>query len=92
MQDNKNLILAVVLCLIVLFGWGYVAEYMGWAPKPQMPAQESEKTVAPQKQSLPVQERQFLFLPLRRDAIFPLTLLSTTLFSTLAAVRFVPLF
>ena len=56
MQDNKNLILAVVLCLIVLFGWGYVAEYMGWAPKPQMPAQESEKTVAPQKQSLPVQE------------------------------------
>lgn len=56
MQDNKNLILAVVLCLIVLFGWGYVAEYMGWAPKPQIPTQEYEKAATPQKQSTPAQE------------------------------------
>lgn len=56
MQDNKNLILAVVLCLIVLFGWGYVAEYMGWAPKPQIPTQEYEKAATPQKQSPPAQE------------------------------------
>ena len=34
MQDSKNLLLAVVLCLAILFGWGYVTEYMGWTPKP----------------------------------------------------------
>lgn len=37
MQDGKNLILAIALCLIVLFGWGRLAEYMGWVhtPDPQ---------------------------------------------------------
>lgn len=34
-MENKNLILAVVLCLIVLFGWGRFAEYMGWVTPPQ---------------------------------------------------------
>lgn len=42
MQDGKNLILAIVLCLIVLFGWGRLAEYMGWVhtPDPQVLAQQ----------------------------------------------------
>lgn len=40
-MENKNLIIAVVLCLIVLFGWGRFAEYMGWV-KPQPPADLSE--------------------------------------------------
>ncbi|MDR2819720.1 MAG: membrane protein insertase YidC [Desulfovibrio sp.] len=35
MQDGKNLILAIALCLIILFGWGHVAEYMGWVKKPE---------------------------------------------------------
>ena len=35
MQDNKNLILAIVLCLIILFGWVHVTEYMGWVAKRQ---------------------------------------------------------
>ena len=39
MQENKNLILAIVLCLIVLFGWGRFAEYMGWVTPPQPPAE-----------------------------------------------------
>lgn len=34
MQDGKNLILAIFLCLIVVVGWGYFAEYMGWVQKP----------------------------------------------------------
>ena len=34
MQQNKNLIIAIVLCLGILFGWGYVAEYMGWVKRP----------------------------------------------------------
>lgn len=47
MQDGKNLILAIALCLIVLFGWGRLAEYMGWVhtPDPQEAArQEAAKT------------------------------------------------
>ncbi|WP_165174567.1 membrane protein insertase YidC [Desulfovibrio sp. ZJ369] len=42
MQDGKNLILAIALCLIVLFGWGRLAEYMGWVhtPDPQELAQQ----------------------------------------------------
>lgn len=43
MQDNKNFLLAVVLCLAVLFGWGYVADYMGWTPKPVMDQDARQK-------------------------------------------------
>ena len=37
MQDTsstKNLALAIVLCLAILFGWSFLADYMGWTPKP----------------------------------------------------------
>jgi YidC/Oxa1 family membrane protein insertase len=34
MQENKNMLLAIVLCLAVLFGWSYVADYMGWSQRP----------------------------------------------------------
>lgn len=47
MQENKNLILAVVLCLAVLLGWNYFAEYMGWMPKPQPPVKQSAPAEAP---------------------------------------------
>lgn len=40
MTENKNLVLAVVLCLVVLFGWGHFAEYMGWVKPPQPPSPE----------------------------------------------------
>ncbi|GHU91197.1 membrane protein insertase YidC [Deltaproteobacteria bacterium] len=52
MQDSKNLILAIVLCLIVLFGWGRFAEYMGWvkAPEPLTPAvQDAARQEAPRQ-------------------------------------------
>ena len=46
MEDNnlKNILLAIVLCLIVIFGWSYFAQYMGWvqAPDPQLVAQQEE--------------------------------------------------
>ena len=44
MQESKNLILAIVLCLLVLFGWGYVAEYLGLVQKvdPEVAAQRQE--------------------------------------------------
>ena len=40
----KNIILAIVLCLIVVFGWSYFAQYMGWIqpPDPQVVAQQEE--------------------------------------------------
>ena len=34
MQDGKNLIMAIVLCLLVVVGWSYLADYMGWVVKP----------------------------------------------------------
>ena len=44
MQDSKNLILAIGLCLVILFGWGRLAEYMGWVqtPDPAAVAQQQE--------------------------------------------------
>lgn len=45
MQENKNLVLAIALCLVVLFGWGHFAEYMGWIK----PAPQPEQTTSAQK-------------------------------------------
>lgn len=46
-MENKNLILAVVLCLIILFGWGRFAEYMGWVKPPVPPEQTTAETAQP---------------------------------------------
>ena len=46
-MDNKNLILAVALCIVILVGWNHVAEYMGWIAKPD-PAQLAQQKAAPQ--------------------------------------------
>ncbi|MCR5814813.1 MAG: membrane protein insertase YidC [Desulfovibrio sp.] len=46
MQDNstKNIVLAIVLCLVVVFGWSSLAQYMGWipAPDPKLVAEQEE--------------------------------------------------
>lgn len=48
MQENKNLIFAIILCLLILIGWGPLAEYMGWVkPRPQI---EPGTTTATQAQ------------------------------------------
>ena len=57
MQDNKNLILAIVLCLIILFGWGHVAEYMGWVAKPD-PAQVQQQQEAARKEAEKAEARK----------------------------------
>jgi YidC/Oxa1 family membrane protein insertase len=36
-MDNSRLILAIVLCMGVLLGWGKFSEYMGWTPPPPTP-------------------------------------------------------
>lgn len=45
-MDNKRVILAVALCLVVTIGWNFLAEYMGWLPKPS--EQKVESTAAPE--------------------------------------------
>ncbi|MDR3357940.1 MAG: membrane protein insertase YidC [Desulfovibrio sp.] len=53
MQDSRNMILAVALCLAVLFGWGRFAEYMGWVTPP---AQQTAQQQPAQQQPAPVVE------------------------------------
>lgn len=55
MQDGKNLIIAILLCLVVIVGWSYVSEYMGWVRKPD-PAivaqqQQAQQQAAQQQQA-----------------------------------------
>ena len=33
MENTRNIILTVVACLVILIGWSYVADYMGWSSK-----------------------------------------------------------
>ena len=49
MQDGKNLVIAIVLCLVVIVGWSYLAEYMGWVQKPD-PAVVAQQQQAQQQQ------------------------------------------
>ncbi len=54
MQEGKNLILAIVLCLLVVVGWSYLGEKMGWAPKPvpvEQQAQTGENAAQPAPQA-----------------------------------------
>ncbi len=50
MMDNKRVIIAVVLCLLVTVGWNYLADYMGWLPKPT--EQHQTEAVAPKTESM----------------------------------------
>lgn len=50
MEDKRNLILAIVLCLIILIGWGPLAQYMGWVQIPD-PAEVARQQEAAQQQA-----------------------------------------
>jgi len=52
MMDNKRIMIAVVLCLLVTVGWNYLADYMGWLPKEPV-AQQQTETAAPQEAGQP---------------------------------------
>lgn len=47
-MQNKNLIIAIVLCLAVMFGWGTLAEHMGWVTRPD-PAVVAQQEAARQQ-------------------------------------------
>lgn len=44
----------MVLCLIILFGWGRFAEYMGWVAPPALQQQAEDKRPAPASKPEPV--------------------------------------
>lgn len=53
MQDGKNLIIAIILCLLVVIGWSQLADKMGWVHRPT-PQQVEEA----QKQQQEMQAQQ----------------------------------
>lgn len=57
MQDSKNLILAIVLCLVILFGWGRLAEYMGWVQKPD-PAEVAQQQEAVRQEAVKAEQHK----------------------------------
>lgn len=49
-MEDKRTFLVIGLCLVVLLGWSYLSEYMGWTPRP-VPAEQSAQ--APQPAAAP---------------------------------------
>lgn len=71
MQQNKNLIIAIALCLGIMFGWGWIAEQMGWVTRPnpaevakvQSEQQAAQMAVQAQVQQEAVQKAQAATIP-----------------------------
>lgn len=94
MQDGKNLLIAIVLCLIVIVGWGYLAEYMGWATRPAPVAQQSQDQQAAQPQpqaqtqAAPAQASLPVFTPAAgRDLVVDTPLYEAVVYSGGGALR-----
>lgn len=49
-MDNRRLIISVVICMALLFGWQAFSEYMGWIPEQPQPA-ATEQQPAPEAQA-----------------------------------------
>lgn len=57
-MQNKNLVIAIVLCLGIMFGWGYLAEYMGWVKRPVPVAASPEQEVARDQARIQAEQQQ----------------------------------
>ncbi|MBQ9502475.1 MAG: membrane protein insertase YidC [Lentisphaeria bacterium] len=55
MKFDKDIVMAVVICAVVLFGWDPLCRYMGWtpAPRPQIAVRTSSEAPAPQAAPAP---------------------------------------
>ncbi len=62
-MENKNLIVAIVLSLVVMVGWTFVAEYFGLTPSPEMIAQQQAEQQQAAKQEVVQQEQSTEALP-----------------------------
>ena len=50
MKFDKDIILAIAICALILFGWEPFSRYMGWTSKPEATVKTTETTVTtPQK-------------------------------------------
>ncbi len=47
MNFDKETIIAIAICLVVLFGWTPVCRYMGWLPEPATTQQQTQPTPTP---------------------------------------------
>ncbi len=47
-METKNVLLTIAICLGILFGWGKLAEHMGWVTKPEPPRQTTQQNAPPQ--------------------------------------------
>ena len=46
-MDNRRLILAIVISVVILFGWNAFSDYMGWTPEPAPVAENAQTGEAP---------------------------------------------
>ena len=64
-NDNRNMILAIVLSMFVLIGWTFISgHFLPVAPKPVAAAQQEQQSAAPQSQAGPVADRPTRIRPL----------------------------
>ncbi len=100
MQDSKNLIIAIVLCIGLMLGWGTFAEYMGWVkrPDPAVVAEQQKAASDAAEESRKVQQQaadeaaQARKLPIftpsaGRDVLVETPLYAATLYSGGASLR-----
>ncbi len=81
-MEDKRTFLAIGLCLVILLGWSYLSEYMGWTPQP-VPAEHQthdlQNTAAPQPAAPAVPE---VFAPSEGREVRVETPLYTAVFHT----------
>ncbi|MCQ2444323.1 MAG: membrane protein insertase YidC [Mailhella sp.] len=52
-MDNRRLILSIVICVALLFGWQAFSEYMGWLPEPEQPVAAQQAPAAAEQPAAP---------------------------------------
>lgn len=48
-MENRNLILSVVLCMGLLFGWQFLSSYMGWTVEPAQVSEQNQQNAQNQE-------------------------------------------
>jgi len=71
MKFDKDIVMAVVICAIVLFGWDPLCRYMGWvsAPRPQTAVRTSSEPAAPQTAPAAAKAQQQSAVPAAKKAV-----------------------
>ncbi len=62
-MESKRPFIAIVLCLLVLVGWSYFSEYMGWVPRPAPAPQAAFEDGRAETQTSVTQSSQPVVVP-----------------------------